>query len=100
MSDLGPTFWLTKSAAGKVRGGTDEWVNELTASGWMKASGSCEGSPVSEDDAFEALAALCGRAHDARLLHCSVDDPKPWPDAPGPWRIEVSFRVLWPEDEP
>lgn len=92
---MNPMVWLARDAAGEVRGGAGDWVCVATPRGWERAPGAAD---PPHPDTFEALAELCGRAHDARLLFCSVD-AQPWPDAAGPWRIEAPFRVLWPEDE-
>ena len=92
-----PQVWINKSADGTVLAGIEDYRLRLTPAGWVRVEGS-PGPPVSQDDAGEAIAALCSRLHGAELLHCDVDDRDPWPDAPGPWCIEVPFRVLWPEE--
>ena len=51
-------------------------------------------SGSSEQESAEAMGEICVRAHDARLMHCSVDDRNPWPDADGPWRLEIPLAVL------
>lgn len=101
-----PVFWIARADGpdGVIRGGiVDEadplaWACILTPQGWRRVPGTTD-PPMGLDDAGEALIMLAGKCHDAGLHHCSVDTA-PWPDAPGPWRMEATFRVLWPEDGP
>jgi hypothetical protein len=91
------TVWIAKDAAGEVRGGirssTTEQISVRTPHGWKYVSGHL-GIHVSPERAAEASGEMCVRAHHAGLMHCDVDDLHPWPDADGPWRIEVTLAVL------
>ena len=92
------TMWIAKDALGEVRGGCESGdgcsaVSLLTPVGWKRLGGYLN-IHVSQDQYSEAIGELCVRAHDSRLMHCSVDDRSPWPDADGPWRLEVPLAVL------
>jgi hypothetical protein len=95
---MGPVFWIARDADGEVRAGCGGWIDVLTPRGWERVSGAVDPA-IGLENACEALGALCVRCHDARLMHCDVDDRDPWPDAPGPWRMEVPYRVLWSEED-
>jgi len=90
--------WIAKDALGEIRSGCDSGdgcsaVSILTPAGWYRLGGNLN-IHVSQDQYSEAVGEICVRAHDARLMHCSVDDRDPWPDAGGPWRLEIPLAVL------
>ena len=89
--------WISKCESGEICAGIRsphaEQISRRTPSGWKTISGHL-GLHVSEDEAAEAIGEICVRAHDARLMHCSVDDRNPWPDADCPWRLEIPLAVL------
>lgn len=88
--------WIAKDEAGEILGGLRsrhlQQTSRLTARGWVHVSGSL-GVYISEEDAAEAIGEICVRAHDARLTHCDTDS-QPWPDAQGPWRLEIPLAAL------
>lgn len=88
--------WIAKDEAGEILGGLKsrhlQQTSRLTARGWVHVSGSL-GVYISEEDAAEAIGEICVRAHDARLTHCDTDS-QPWPDAQGPWRLEIPLAAL------
>ena len=88
--------WIAKDEAGEILGGLKsrhlQQTSRLTAQGWVRVSGSL-GVHISEEDAAEAIGEICVRAHDARLTHCDTDS-RPWPDAQGPWRLEIPLATL------
>lgn len=85
--------WLARDALGEIRGGCDSEVSLRTSSGWKHIHG-YRSIHISEQESAEAMGEICVRAHDARLMHCDVDDRDPWPDADGPWRLEIPLAVL------
>lgn len=90
--------WIAKDALGEIRSGCDSGdgcsaVSILTPAGWHRLGGNLN-IHVSQDQYSEAVGEICVRAHDARLMHCSVDDRGPWQDADGPWRLEIPLAVL------
>lgn len=85
--------WLARDALGEIRSGCDSEVSLRTPSGWKYIHG-YRSIHISEQESAEAMGEICVRAHDARLMHCDVDDRDPWPDADGPWRLEIPLAVL------
>lgn len=100
--NIGDTvFWIAKGEATGVilagimsdaRGVRCTWTIELTPHGWepVPHTDPCPLEPVR---AFEAVADLVWRCHEAGLHHASVDS-EPWPDAPKPWRLEMTLAAL------
>lgn len=89
--------WIAKDSSGEIRSGikssSTEEISVRTPRGWKHVTGHL-GIHVSHERAAEASGEMCVRAHRAGLMHCDVDDCDPWPDADGPWRLEVPLSVL------